>query len=411
MHLLALCALLAAQGIEVEGLARGERLEWLAPTVAEVPAVERWQEGRVLDARTGHPVGGAVLEAWTEEIDKQGPGFRRVGETTTGPDGLFRLRVQEGSLRGDKVRVRAPGYLTRSATESDLFDPVLLMPAPTEPLRIKITDLLDRPIAHARITSTQSCAHDLPAFEVRTDAFGIARLPEWGLQDGTPELRVRAAGYNAIEYVDWSEVLLDGQALAEGVIPSVRLARQAPLRARLVPATTEPIHVVDGEGEHALFPDAEGRFEISSPYGSGGVDISRLADGQHLFGGRLPAGREIALRSSQETQPPRAASLLLELEPALADGEKLPVALFHPEGWTLSTYASTSPARLEFAAGEGILLCVGAAFSGFEEELRELELADGKTATVRIDVRREPELTLLTPPEPNGRVVIEAGGG
>ncbi len=410
MPLIALCALLAAQGVEVEGLARGERFEWLAPAVAQGSALERWQEGRVLDARTGFPIGGAVLEAWTEEISKQGPGFRRVGETTTGADGLFRLRVVEGALRGDKVRVRAAGYLTRSATEAELFDPLLLMPAPAEPLRLRVTDLLDRPIADARITSTESCAHDLPAFEARTDAFGVAVLPEWGLQDCTPELRVRAAGYSAIEYVDWSEVLLDAQALAEGAMPSVRLARQAPLRARLVPAATEPIHVVDGEGEHVLFPDAEGRFEILSRYGSADVVITRLADGQLIYAGPLPLGSEPALRSSIDAEMPRSASLLIELEPALADGEELPVALFHPEGWTLRTHVSTSPARLEFAAGEGILLWVGAAFSGYEEELHELDLADGKTATVRIAVRREPEVTLLTSPGPNGRVVVEAGG-
>jgi hypothetical protein len=409
MLLFTLCALLAAQGVEVDGLAPGERFDWLAPAVAGDSAVERWQEGRVLDARTGLPLGGAVLEAWTEKISKEGPGFRRVGETTTGADGLFRLRVQEGSLRGDKVRVRAVGYLTRSATESDLSDPVLLMPAPAVPMRIRITDLLDRPVPDARITSTESCSHDLPAFEARTDAFGVALLPDWGLQACMPELRVRAAGYTAIESVDGSEVLLDAQALAEGAIPTLRLAQKPALRAKLVPATTAPILIVDGEGQHVLFPDAEGRFEVLSLYGAGEVVITRLADGQLIHHGRVPAGREVALRSGAASEPPQAASVELEIEPALAD-TKLPVALFHPDGWTLSADVATSPARLEFSAGEGISLWIGGAFSGFEEEFRELDLVAGETTKVHISVRREPELTVLTPVGESGQALIEVGG-
>jgi hypothetical protein len=409
MKLLILWAALAPQGLQIDGLAAGERFEWLAPPVYEDAEVELWQDGRVVDARSGLPIAGAVLDAWTEEISERGPGFRRVGETTTGADGLFRLRVQEGALRGDKVRVRASGYLTRSCTDSDLGEPVLLMPAPAQPARLKIVDLMDRPIADARITTTASCAHDLPAFEARTDGLGIALLPEWGLQESTPELRVRAAGYNALEYLDEDEVLLDAQALVDGTIPTVRLARQLGLRVRLVPPATDPIRIVDGEGEHVVFPSVDGRFEILSRYVSGEISVSRLADGVHLFSGSLPAQREIALRSTDEGERPPPASVVLELDPAPAAGTQLPVALFHPEGWSLAHDVDASSTRLEFHAGEGVLLAIGGAFSGYEQELRELSLAPGETR-VRIAARRELELTLHAPPQPYSRAVVEAVG-
>lgn len=409
MRLLLVWTLLAQQGVQIGGLEATEHFEWLQTEVVRATDPERWNESRVLDAETGLPIGGAVIEAWTEEISPQGPGFRQIGEATSGPDGSFRVRVQEGAARGDKVRARAAGYLALSCTDSDLFDPLLLMPAPKEPVRLKVVDLEDRPIQGARITSTYSCAHDLPAFDVLTDAAGIASLPEWGLQERTPELRVRAAGYNAVESLDESEVLVDAQSLAEDELPLVRLARQSGLRARLVPVSAAPLQVLDGEGEHAVVPAADGRFEIPWRYGAGEISVARLADGQHLFSGRLPAAREVALRSDGAEASLATGTLKLELEQALPEGDALQMAVFHPDGWSRSLALTALGTQLEFPAGEGIVLCAGGAFTGFVEELLEVRIAAGEVVSVRIALRSEPQVTILAGFEPNARAVIQAG--
>ena len=410
-----LVALIAPQGLQIDGLAPGERFEVLPAVSAPVSELERFDEGCVVDARTGFPVAGAQLEAWTEETSERGAGFRRVGEATTGPDGLFRLRVQDGALRGDKVRVRAAGYLTLSTTEGDGL--VQLMPVQGDPPLLRVIDLQDRPIPNARITSSYSCSHDVPAFDVRTDAFGIARLPEWGLQDQTPQLRVRADGYGAIEYLDSSEVLADQQMLADGEVPVVRLARRRALRARALdragrPLVATPLHVVDGEGYHVPVTADDGRFEVLAPYnGRGEVTLYALRGGEQefVFVGRLPAAPTVGMRLDARNRPEGTPEVEVTVEFAGVDEDAVrpELLLFHEDGWT-EDLRRKGEASGTLPPGEALLL-VGGAFSGWEEQLLELELIEGRPARLQLAPRREPTLTVLTQPDEAQRLLVEAG--
>jgi hypothetical protein len=420
MLTLLLAALAAPQGLVVDGLRPGERLEVIPGIDLPENERERFDEGRVVDATSGLPVAGAQLEAWTEEITEASAGFRRVGETVTGPDGLFTLRVQQGALRGDKIRVRAAGYLTLSTTPGDGL--LRLMPAPTEPARLRIVDLHDRPIAGARITSTYSCSHDLPAFDVRTDAFGLARLPEWGLQDQTSQLRVRADGYDAIEYLYDDEALVDLQDLDAGTFPIVRLGRQRPIRARVLdreglPLVATPLEVIDEECYHVVVTGEDGGFEVLARYGNREVVVHALRGGRREFvaAARLPASERVVLRLDSQSPPDDLPQVDVTLRAAEWESEhrEMEPALFHVDGWTehLRWHHEEGIATGSLPPGDA-LLHIGGAFSGWEEQLVELELVEDRPVELRVGPRREPQLTVLTPPEEaesTWRLIVEAG--
>lgn len=299
-----------AGGLRVEGLTSTERFVLLPAEVTASPAAdgEHFESGRVVDARTDAPIAGARLESWTEELDATAPGFRRIGEATAGRDGQFRLRVREGALSGDKVLIRAPGYLAFAGTVSDLelFE---LMPSFATP-SLLILDLADRPVGAARITSTYSCSHDAPAFERESDASGLVELPEYGLQDHVGELRVRAPGFGAIASVSAYRVLPDAQSCAAQEPAILRLARRRTLRARVLdaggrPLVGEPLHVIDGQGYHVPFTGKDGGFEVSSCYDGREPTIRLLSEGPSpfVYAGPLPHDRAVTLRIGSDTIP------------------------------------------------------------------------------------------------------------
>jgi hypothetical protein len=417
MLTLLLTAFAVPQGLDIQGLRPGERFEVLQPTTAPAPELGSFDEGRVVDARTGSPVAGAQLEAWTEEIAETSGGFRRVGETLTGPDGLFTLCVQQGALRGDKIRVRAAGYLTLPTTPGDGL--LRLMPAPALPTRLRIVDLHDRPIPGARITSSYSCSHDLPAFDVRTDAFGVARLPEWGLQDQTPQLRVRADGYDAIEYLYDDEALVDLQDLADGTVPVVRLGRRRPVRARALdregsPLVATPLEVIDEECYHVVVTGEDGGFEVLTRFGNQEVLVNALRGGRREFvaAARLPASERVVLRLDSQSQPDDLPQVEVVLRAAEWESEhrQMEPTLFHADGWIegLRWHHERGFATGSLPPG-GALLRSGGAFSGWAEQLVELELVEGAPVEVALEPVREPVLTVLTPPGRSWHLWVEAG--
>ena len=111
--------------LEVDGLRPGESL---VPSSVEVS--EGYARGLVLDAETGRPVEGAVVELWTEEIDVNGSGgARRVASARSAADGGFGLAIRDARGKAEKLRVRAPGYLLYAGSLGDL-ETVRLMPRP-----------------------------------------------------------------------------------------------------------------------------------------------------------------------------------------------------------------------------------------------------------------------------------------
>lgn len=401
---------------EVRGLEEGEGAALLAPAPAGRPGELR--EGRVVDARTGFPVAGVRVETWTEEISRVGRGARLVGADTSGADGIYHVPVRAGGLLAEKVLLAADGYLTFPGTVSDL-ELVRLFPLQGPLLRLAVLDLLDRPIAGARITSTYSCAHDVPAFEHRTDALGLARLPEFGLQDHPGMLRVRAPGYGAIKYLSLRRILRAADEQRAGEPAVVRLPRRAPVRARILdgdgrPVANEPLYVVDGDGYHVPFTDDAGRFQLDARYDGSELAIYLLGTqrNEFVYAGRLPSDREVSLRvdsrAAPEDQPMGAVQL--ELTGIVREGERLPLVLFHEGGWTAELGIEDGVASAEIPAGD-VLLLVGGHFSGWREAAVELEVEPGGTnpASSIPAPLREPVLTLRTPPGEARTLIVQAG--
>ena len=398
----------APQGpLQVDGLRPGEALSARSSFREVIDSDHRF--GRVVDARTGWPVKSARVETWTEEISRSGPGGVRVGRAPTGSDGAFKVRIRENGVEAEKIRVWAPGYLTYPGTLSDL-ELVRLMPRPSWTRRVQVVDLQDRPIAGALITSTYSCAHDVPAFEVTTDADGVAELPTYGLQDHTGELRVRAKGYAVRKYVDWSEVPAD--PLHERPA-SIRLARQRPLAARILTSEGAPLagtklHIIDGDGHHVPETGPNGRFSIEATYDGDAPTIEILGPQKniHVFSGRLPDASTRALRVGAEDWPESTAVGTLALEAELAPGERIDLELFHADGWARSTSLVGGEVReLEFPAGE-VHVSAGDPWGGHGITSLDVQLGHGDVLPLTLTPPAEIELEIRTAPQVD-RVVVQ----
>ncbi|MEZ6018860.1 MAG: hypothetical protein R3F17_01820 [Planctomycetota bacterium] len=260
-----------AQALSASGLQENESLQVLAPTAAIEEGL--YWTGRVHDAITGLPIAGAQVETWSEEIDFHYAGHHRFAASTTGRDGRFVVLAQEGERRADKLRIAAPGYVTW--TEAAPSGPIALFPAPATPLRLAFEDMQGRPIEGVRVTSTYTCAHDITAIDVRSDASGIATLESWHWQESLPELRFQAAGFRAVKYAEIDPLLDQGRPLP------VVLQRQAPCAFRLldddgIPRPGIPLLVQEGDGHHVLRTDEQGEFVVTSPYGGDEFNIEEM---------------------------------------------------------------------------------------------------------------------------------------
>ena len=371
---------------QVEGLRPEERFLELAPrSVSESSAAVR---GRVVDAATGRPVPGALVEVWTEEIDPRFGGFHRTCVSSTGADGRFAL-VASDAARGEKARVSAPGYVTRSCTTGDLSKELTLFPAPRVTPRLRVVDSRGLPLPAARITTTYSCAHDAPAFDLRTGADGVAHLAGFGLQDDVPELRVRAPGHLALFYHNGLPVL---ERAPDGRPATVSLPRCTPFAFRLVDRDGAPrgdvaLIVRDGDGYHVTVTDTGGTARIDSRYGSGDVSISELRPEGERFLAAFPPlpDRTTVLRAGAEDWPDETPLSRIVVEPAV----EAPLWFFHERGWIASGDSGT----LEVPAGNGTLV-VGGAFEEIVEELHDVVAAADETLRIEIAAERALEIEL-----------------
>lgn len=404
--MLTLLLIIAAQGtIQIDGLNGDEGFRSLVSSEQVNIAEERF--GRVVDAHTGFPVEGARVETWTEEIYGPSQGFLRVGHARTGADGNFRVAVLAGDIPAEKIRVRAVGYLAFPGTVGDL-ELVRLMPKPKWTTAVRIVDLMDRPIENARITSTYSCAHDVPAFDVRTGSDGVAQLPEYGRQDQTGELRIRAAGYAAQKYVDRSEVPCD---LVYDEPATIRLSRQRSIRGRVLTwgGTQVPdraLYVTDGDGYHVPLTDSAGNFEIEASYSRRDSAFSLMAhdggDNETIYAGDWPSDRAPDVRVYGHEWPADSETGHLRLN--FADEERPHVSFFHEDGWCDGRMRDEGQ---DIPEGE-LFLLVGGAFSGWEQEVVEVALEAGEELVLDLNPKREPQLEIFAPPGCY-RIIVQAG--
>jgi hypothetical protein len=405
-----LCQALAGQ-LSTDGLREGESLIQLAPSPrkseATTPARE-FRHGQVLDAFTGKPVAGARIETWTEEIDGHFGGQHRIGVATSAIDGRYVARVQSGLVQAEKIRVSAPGYLTFSGTAGDIYDTLRLFPAEEHPPRLRITDLEGRPIAGARITSTYTCAHDVPALDVTTGADGIAILRGYGLQRDIQDLRVRAVGFAPIKYLD-GEPSFD--RVAQGSPFTVRLRRAQPFALKLLDREGErlshaPAYLLEGDFYHVLRSDKQGIVRVAYRHGWRGVNVQRLAGkSPEWFGEIVPTGGRVpALRPHAEDWPKKTPVGRLIVEPqGAALPEELDVYAFSETGWMRDYDDWHEP--VVFPAGPGFLV-IGAPFSGVKQQVIDFELPRAQDLTLRPRYVPEPQVTFaLKDPEGYGLTV------
>jgi hypothetical protein len=400
--------LLASFQIQVDGLRPGETFTELAPVV-EVPADVNpgwppYSGGRVIDAFTGKPVDGATVEIWTEEIDDTFGGFFRMGEATTGLDGRFSVRHRSAGQSGEKGRIRAPGYLTLSSPASSLLsnETTFLFPAPSEVPQIQFLDALARPIPGARLTSTYSCSHDVPAFEVVSDSKGIARLPEFGLQDKVPDLRFRAANYASVEYLSGAPAL---HHFADSRPFKVYRPRLQGIYLRLLDQdgmglSQQPVHIIDGEGFHSERTDKFGNLNIAWPYQNYSADLKLLGKKTYNYLGvrYLPLVRNLVLRvmGDRWSSDVPTGTLILQF-PDLGEDLSLRNVLFHEDGWT-GYFPDSEPGevRMEFPTGHGFLM-LGGPFSGIRQSFIDFDLESGQELPLKIELEKEKLIKILLP--------------
>jgi len=317
---------------EVEGLRRGESFALLAPGPG--PSAD-YAHGRVVDAFTGLPLAGATVELWSEEIDVNYGGFHRFGAATTGRDGRFLVREREGANLAEKLRVSAPGYLTFTEARGAIFDTITLFPAEQQAPRLRIVDLQERPIQGARVTSTFTCAHDIPAFEYTSDVNGIVVLRGYGLQDAIPELRVLAPGFAGIKYLDGEPILI---AAARDEEHTLRLRRTPGAELKLFDEVGEPlmntvVMVHDGDGHHVVRTNDQGACAIPARYGADDLVVQRLTPdpGPGAYG----HGQNLRLAGWDwpADMPTARVRLVLEDAPEGVTTEGLEVTIWR-EGWT-----------------------------------------------------------------------------
>jgi hypothetical protein len=380
--------------VQVSGLHPGESFR---PIPLAEAKLELWPNaiesqckvvvGRVIDAFTRRPVVGAVVEAWTEELNFRAAGHEQFGSYLTGADGVYYL-PQAG-----KGRVLAAGYYTATTVDVHYGDVIELFPIdPDMPdSQIRFVDTDGQPIAGVRVTSTLSCSHDIYAMDVRSGADGIAHLPNYGFQPSPPELRFRAAGFRGVEYYYGQE---PWQRNADGSICEVVLPRmQRPIRFQLLRADGTvaagvPMHLADGPNYHIVRTDEQGRVNIGARFGGIGINPIPFGpdpDWLELPNLNLNPDREVALRLGGEdwakldqTLPTglvRMADLPVDADPYLPS--RMNFSLLHEDGWFDDLSAKQLKAGVPFPAGKISLLAD--AFNGWAETIDlSFELAAGQ---------------------------------
>lgn len=408
---LALLALLAAQepgelAGRVEGLRAGERV---LPSAALDARLVR---GRLFDASEGRPVAGALVEAWTEADAREGV---LVDRATTGADGGFALARREGAHEAAKLLVRSAAHRATVRALDALGEPILLVPRPA-PVGLRVVDLDGRPIAGARLRTHQTCAHAPAAVEALSDALGVLLVEDFPPLADWPEAQLEAEGHAARCALE-PELLACADRGRLDALPTLRLARRAPLALRLLDGDGRPLaraRVTIGAEPCRLDArsDAEGRVRFGSlPDGlsllvrAGEGADRRLIEEVPAWSGAAPAfAEELVLRTDAAGVHGGGlddALLAIELVEAGAEGDSRPLLfVLHERGLVVS-----EPGEHALPPGR-VRLLLGAPFSGWAPWSGELVLEPSELRTLRLRPRREPELVLELPGEERWSVLV-----
>lgn len=388
----------------VDGIGAGERLFKRADG-APAPK-EQVATGRVLDASTGQPLARVRVEAWTEDWDL--PGLL-VDEVRSGGDGCFSFKRQREKRRADKVRFSCAGYRSTTRAPSDVGQDILLVPGKA-PARVVLKDLRGQPIAGARVTTRQTCAHGPSAIEVFSDAQGRVDLSALPPLDDEPELEVTVDGFEALRNREPEEAID-----VAGESTTWLLGRKRPLRFRLLDPEGRPAantRVLAGYAPEWSFTstDAEGRaaFRFAFLYENlllhaplPGRDDT-LLDFAGWDCGELLLRQDGDVRN--RTPIDTDAKVVVDVA---APG--LRFVLLHEQGWR-----AESKGTHHFPPGK-VRLLAGGPFTGFVERTETFELKPGTTTSLAIDAQPEPQLSIEAIEGPGDEpvsvvLVLEAAG-
>jgi hypothetical protein len=367
----------------VDGIGAGEQL--VERTQGASAAREQRRTGRVLDASTGRPLAGVRIEAWTEDWDLPGV---VVDEVRSGSDGCFSFRTQLEKRKADKVRFSCAGYRSTTRAPSDLGQDILLVPGKA-PASVVLKDLRGEPIAGARVTTRQTCAHGPSAIEVFSDALGRVDLSGLPPLDDEPELEVTVDGFEALR-TRTPENVFD----VAGEPTTWLLGRKRPLRFVLLDPQGQPAankRVLVGHAPEWSFTntDADGRAAFGFAFHWKNLLLHAPLPGRDdtlLDFASWDCG-ELLLRQDGDVRnrTPLAADSEVAIEVAQPG---LRFVLLHEQGWRAE---STGTHR--FPAGNAQLL-VGGPFTGFVERAETLKLEPGAKVSLAIEAQREPQLSI-----------------
>lgn len=407
MLALALLAVFPLQA-QADGLREGESLVALAPTSAAQRALEEvvpFRSGRVVDAFSGMPIAGATVEAWSEEITESTHGLRRIGEATTRASGQFEIRVREGDVLAEKARVRATGYATLSTVAGDLTETLNLFPIDAAPTRLRLVDPDGRPIVDSRITSTRTCAHDVPAFTLVPDAQGIFTFPELAYQDELPELRLLAPGYLGVKYFNTERLFR--RPPSDGPLEII-LPPAAHPQIRLIDATRRAIAnrallVLDSGDHQVVRTNGEGRVRMLGRYECSSVDYAYLEDQSRQFAWAAAwmsaFDREFVLMHDDGDwdEDAELGTVQVDLPDGIPEEAWVGFDLVHADGWQGRVSDRSDPEwQSDFPVGT-VSMGWGGPFEQLLPGHMEVELTAGSTTALKPALEFAVELSFERP--------------
>jgi hypothetical protein len=210
---------------------------------------------RVVDARTGQPIPGAVMSAVKEaRFPVPGP-FHSVARAVADLDGWVRLRLENLEPRPEWFFFEGAGFAPAARFGDRLELPIALWPGVDVPIEVR--DPLGAPALDVAVELLLGCGHTPSVRTVRADSSGRAVLP--GIDPGRGELwPIGAALRSDYVSVDW----------AGGSDPLVVWCRPAePIEGIVLDEKGKPVagSAVGAPRCHRgpwTLTDAEGRFRL-----------------------------------------------------------------------------------------------------------------------------------------------------
>jgi hypothetical protein len=378
----------------VRGLRPGEICTVAKGTVLRTADFAR---GRVIDAERSLPLEDVLVEAWTEDGTEPAGIAVCLDRTRTARDGSFALRAISGPQRASNFRYSRTGYET--TVDGSWPEPETLLFAQRE-LAGRVIDLDGNPIAGAVVRSRQCCPHALCAVQVRTDAQGRFRIPDFPADDFR-EADVEILG----ELHGW--IARAPASLARARTPEWRLSRGERHTVQLLDALGNPLAgrrvVHDSTPFAEAWTDHRGVVDLPPAIAQSGAPIA-IRDGA----GRVAFPPAILASGTQ--------TVLRALAPRT---DALPVT-YATTSVTLHWNALRGPPLLQLTTPAGFVyegegshvlprgyakLVIGAPFEGWRQEVRELKLGY-EPVTLDIAPVEEPLLRVLLPPESYARIVV-----